>query len=57
VASKHNLEAVDEEMLSQMVEKSVEKVTHVIVDSKGLGSQKDRIMKIAEKTHLELYQV
>lgn len=57
VASKHNLEAVDEEMLSQMVEKSVEKVTHVIVDSKGLGSQKDRIMKIVEKTHLELYQV
>ncbi|HET6780199.1 MAG TPA: D-aminoacyl-tRNA deacylase [Nitrososphaera sp.] len=57
VASKHNLAAVDDEMLSQMVEKSVEKVTHVILDSKGLGSQKDRIMKIAEKSHLELYQV
>jgi D-aminoacyl-tRNA deacylase len=57
VASKHNLEAVDEEILNQMVEKSVEKVTHVILDSKGLGSQKDRIMKIAEKTHLELYQI
>jgi D-aminoacyl-tRNA deacylase len=57
VASKHNLEAVDDEILSQMVEKSVEKVTHVILDSKGLGSQKDRIMKIAEKTHLELYQI
>ena len=57
VASKHNLEAVDDEILNQMVEKSVEKVTHVILDSKGLGSQKDRIMKIAEKTHLELYQI
>jgi D-aminoacyl-tRNA deacylase len=57
VASKHNLEAVDDEILSQMVEKSVEKVTHVILDSKGLGSQKDRIMKIAKKTHLELYQI
>jgi D-aminoacyl-tRNA deacylase len=57
VASKHNLEAVDEEILNQMVEKSVEKVTHVILDSKGLGSQRDRIMKIAEKTRLELYQV
>jgi D-aminoacyl-tRNA deacylase len=57
VASKHNLEAVDDEILSQMVEKSVEKVTHVILDSKGLGSQKDRIMKIVENTHLELYQI
>jgi D-aminoacyl-tRNA deacylase len=57
VASKHNLEAVDDEILSQMVEKSVEKVTHVILDSKGLGTQKDRIMKIAEKTHLELCQI
>jgi D-aminoacyl-tRNA deacylase len=57
VASKHNLKAVDEEILNQMVEKSVEKVTHVIVDSKGLGSQKDRIMKIAKMTRLELYQV
>jgi D-aminoacyl-tRNA deacylase len=57
VASKHNLEAVDEEILNQMVEKSVEKVTHVILDSKGLGSQRDRIMKIAEKTRLELYEI
>jgi D-aminoacyl-tRNA deacylase len=57
VASKHNLEAIDEEMLNQMIEKSVEKVTHVILDSKGLGSQKDRIVKMAEKTHLEVYKV
>ncbi|HYY39622.1 MAG TPA: D-aminoacyl-tRNA deacylase, partial [Nitrososphaera sp.] len=57
VASKYNLEAIDEEMLNQMVEKSVEKVTHVILDSKGLGNQKDRIFKIAEKTGLELYKV
>jgi D-aminoacyl-tRNA deacylase len=57
VASKYNLETIDEEMLNQMVEKSVEKVTHVILDSKGLGNQKDRIMKIVERTGLELYKV
>jgi D-aminoacyl-tRNA deacylase len=57
VASKHSLEAIDEEILNQMVEKSVEKVTHIILDSKGLGNQKDRIMKITKKTHLELYEV
>jgi D-aminoacyl-tRNA deacylase len=57
VASKHNLEAIDEQMLDQMITKSVEKVTHVVVDGKGLGSQKDRIMKMAEKTGLEIYKV
>lgn len=57
VASKHNLEAIDEQMLSQMIEKSVENVTHIVVDSKGLGSQKDRIMKMAENTGLEIYKL
>jgi D-aminoacyl-tRNA deacylase len=57
VASKHNLEAIDEEILNQMIEKSIESVTHIILDSKGLGSQKDRIMKLARKTNLELYEI
>jgi D-aminoacyl-tRNA deacylase len=57
VASKHNLEAIDQEMLNQMLEKSIEKVTHVVLDSKGLGRQKDRILKMLEKTPLELYKV
>lgn len=57
VASKHNLEAIDEQMLGQMIEKSVEKVTHIVVDEKGLGSQKDRIMKMAEKTGLTIYRL
>ncbi|HEY3094624.1 MAG TPA: D-aminoacyl-tRNA deacylase, partial [Nitrososphaera sp.] len=57
VASKHYLEAIDEQMLDQMIKKSVEKVTHIVVDNKGLGSQKDRIMKIADKTGLEIYKL
>jgi D-aminoacyl-tRNA deacylase len=57
VASKPNLEAIDEQMLGQMIEKSVEKVTHIVVDEKGLGSQKDRIMKMAEKTGLTIYRL
>jgi D-aminoacyl-tRNA deacylase len=57
VASKHNLEVIDQEMLNQMIEKSIEKVTHVVLDSKGLGRQKDRILKMLEKTPLELYKV
>jgi D-aminoacyl-tRNA deacylase len=57
VASKHNLEAIDHAMLNQMIEKSIEEVTHIVLDSKGLGKQKDRILKIVEKTSLELYEV
>jgi D-aminoacyl-tRNA deacylase len=57
VASKHNLESIDEQMLDQMIAKSVEKVTHIVVDSKGLGSHKDRILKMAEKTGLEIHKV
>ncbi len=57
VASKHNLAAIDEKMLAQMIEKSVEKVTYIVVDGKGLGGEKDRIMKVAENTGLEIYTV
>lgn len=57
VASKHAFAAIDEAMLAQMIDKSAEKVTHVILDSKGLGSHKDRITKLAEKTGLQVLKV
>ena len=57
VASKHNLIAIDELLLDQMIEKSVEKVTYIVVDSKGLGSKKDRIMRMTEKTGLEILKL
>ena len=57
VASKHNLEAIDEQLLEQMIAKSAEKVTHIVVDGKGLGSQKDRMMKMAERTGLEMLKL
>jgi D-aminoacyl-tRNA deacylase len=57
VASKHNLEAIDDAMLNQMIEKSIEKVTHIVLDSKGLGREKDRMLKILKKIPLELYKV
>jgi D-aminoacyl-tRNA deacylase len=57
VASKHALAAIDGAMLAQMVQKSAEKVTHIVLDSKGLGSHKDRITKLAEKTGLEVVKV
>ncbi|MEO9295481.1 MAG: D-aminoacyl-tRNA deacylase [Nitrososphaera sp.] len=57
VASKHSLPAIDRAMMAQMIEKSVEKVTHIILDPKGLGSHKDRMIKLAQETGLEILKV
>jgi D-tyrosyl-tRNA(Tyr) deacylase len=40
-----------------MVSKSVEKVTHAIVDRKGLGKEKNRILELIDKKDLELLEV
>jgi D-aminoacyl-tRNA deacylase len=57
IASKHNLVSIDESMTNQMISKSVEKVTHVIVDRKGLGKEKNRILELINKKNLELLEV
>lgn len=57
VASKHSLGSIDEAMLRQMVDKSAEKVTHVVLDAKGLGSHKERLTRLAEATGLEILKV
>ena len=57
VAPKHNLESIDKDMLNQMIAKSIERVTHIIVDWKGLGKEKNRIMGLVEDTGLEVLRV
>lgn len=47
VASKHNLKHLDEYMLRQMIAKSIEPVKYILLDWKGLGSEKDRIVELA----------
>lgn len=57
VASKHNLEAIDPDMLEQMISKSIEPVTKIFIDSKGLGNQKERVINMADKTGLEIVKL
>ena len=57
IAAKHNLTTIDESMMQQMISKSVEKVTHVIVDRKGLGKEKHRIMQLVDEKDLQLLEV
>lgn len=57
VAAKHDLESINKDMLDQMIDKSIEKVTHVIVDWKGLGKHKNRIMELIGSTGLDILRV
>jgi D-aminoacyl-tRNA deacylase len=57
IAAKYNLTSIDEFMMKQMISKSIEKITHVIVDKKGLGKEKNRILELIDKENLELLEV
>jgi D-aminoacyl-tRNA deacylase len=57
VAAKHNLTSIDESMIQQMISKSVERVTHAIVDRKGLGKERNRILQLVKEKDLELLEV
>jgi D-aminoacyl-tRNA deacylase len=57
VAARHNLTSIDESMIDQMVSKSIEKVTYGIVDLKGLGKEKNRILELIQKKNLRLLKV
>ena len=57
VAARHNLYSVDESMIDQMISKSVEKVEYGIVDRKGLGKEKTRILELIKRKNLELLEV
>jgi D-aminoacyl-tRNA deacylase len=54
IAAKHNLNLVDHYMLEQMSSKSIEKVTHIVLDKKGLGKEKTRIVNLIERYGLDI---
>jgi D-aminoacyl-tRNA deacylase len=57
IVPKYSLESIDESMLSQILKKSEEKITLAIVDSKGLGQFKSRILRLLESQGLEILKV
>lgn len=57
VATKYDLESIDENMLKQMIVKCIEEVNYIVVDWKGLGKEKKRIMKLVEDTGLDVLKV
>ena len=57
IATKNNLQYIDDRMIVQMMVRSTERVTHVLLDWKGLGKHKNRILDIIEKTDLEVVRI
>lgn len=57
IATKNNLQFIDDRMIQQMIVRSTEKITHVLLDWKGLGQYKETILDIIERTDLEVVRI
>jgi D-aminoacyl-tRNA deacylase len=57
IAAKHDLPHLDNSMIVQMIQKNIEKVTCVIVDAKGLGKEKSRILSALDELEIEVVRI
>jgi D-aminoacyl-tRNA deacylase len=53
VCPKYNLPFLNKEMLLQAIEKTVEKVEFIVVDWKGLGTEKERVVELVKQVASE----
>ena len=54
IVPKHALEFLNDAMLEQKVRRGDQKITHVLLDMKGLGAHKQRIAKLVNESGLEI---
>ena len=57
ICPRYNLPNLDEEMLGQMIERTVPRPGHALVDKKGLGPHKKEVSDLLSKTGLEVVGV
>ena len=53
ICPKYMLEKLDKELMQQSIQKTVEKVDFVVLDWKGLGTEKQRIVDLLKNLNLE----
>lgn len=53
ICPKYHLEKLDQELIKQAVEKTQEKVDFILLDWKGLGTEKQRIVDLIKNMNLE----
>lgn len=54
ICPKYHLDKLDEELIKQAIEKTKEKVDFILLDWKGLGAEKQRIVKMLENMNLKI---
>jgi D-aminoacyl-tRNA deacylase len=54
ICPKHHLADLDHDMLEQAIEKNTEKIQSIVLDWKGLGQEKQKILDLAHKTGLKV---
>ena len=57
ICSKYNLKSINESLLKQMTTKCCEQTTHIALDNKGLGKEKQRILDLINKSGLEIIKL
>jgi D-aminoacyl-tRNA deacylase len=53
ICAKYNLENLDESLIKEAMEKTIPKAKFVLLDWKGLGKEKQRVVGILEKNNIE----
>lgn len=57
IVTKNNLHLVDRAMIQQMIARSAEKITHILLDWKGLGKHKKKVLDSIEPTNLQIVRI
>ncbi len=52
ICAKYTLKSLNEEMLKQAIERTEERVEFVLLDWKGLGEQKERVLKLLDELNI-----
>ncbi|MBI2650591.1 hypothetical protein HYX04_04720 [Candidatus Woesearchaeota archaeon] len=54
ICPKHHLDKLSEELINQSIEKTKEKIDFILLDWKGLGAEKQRIVDLLKNLNLEV---
>ncbi|HKW05450.1 MAG TPA: D-aminoacyl-tRNA deacylase, partial [Nitrososphaerales archaeon] len=57
VVPKHALEYFDREMIEQIIQKSDQKITHAVLDAKGLSIHKQKVVNLVRDFGLEIVKL
>jgi len=57
IAARHNLQNLDGTMIQTMISSSIENVSYLVYDTKGMGIEKKRVLLLMEETGLEIIKV